>query len=156
MEIYVLRHGIAENGYGMPDGQRALTAEGREKLRAVLQIAKAAGAAPAAILTSPLRRAIETGNIAAEVLGYRGDFVRTDALEPESSPAAAWKEIAARRNQQNLLLVGHEPLLSQLVAHLLGAPPVQVWMRPATFVAVDLSDFSRSPRALLKYMLPAI
>jgi len=34
MEIYLLRHGIAEDGY--PDPQRALTDEGREKLRKVL------------------------------------------------------------------------------------------------------------------------
>ncbi len=43
MEIYLLRHGIAEDGRtGQADGERALTSEGREKLRRVLK--RAAGA----------------------------------------------------------------------------------------------------------------
>ena len=38
MQIYLLRHGIAENALpGQPDSERALTAEGREKLRRVLK-----------------------------------------------------------------------------------------------------------------------
>ena len=38
MQIYLLRHGIAENaGPGQPDSERALTAEGREKLLRVLK-----------------------------------------------------------------------------------------------------------------------
>lgn len=37
MEIYILRHGIAEDaGAGVPDSERALTDAGREKLRRVL------------------------------------------------------------------------------------------------------------------------
>jgi len=40
MEIYVLRHGIAEEPKaGAPDSARALTDTGRERLRAVLELA---------------------------------------------------------------------------------------------------------------------
>ena len=47
MEIYVLRHGIAEEAKaGMPDAERALTDIGREKLRAVLEQARHGGLKP--------------------------------------------------------------------------------------------------------------
>ena len=41
MQIYLLRHGIAEDGKpGRPDSERALTDEGRDKLRRVLKRAR--------------------------------------------------------------------------------------------------------------------
>jgi phosphohistidine phosphatase SixA len=48
VEIYLLRHGIAEDGH--PDADRALTAEGKEKLRKVL---KRSDAKVSLILSSP-------------------------------------------------------------------------------------------------------
>ena len=66
MKIYILRHGIAEEAQGnQPDSERALTAEGKKKLRSVLRTAAAADVAPSLILTSPLRRAVQTAQIAA-------------------------------------------------------------------------------------------
>jgi len=48
MEIYIFRHGIAEEGHaGQPDSERALTSEGKKKLRTVLRAMREAGEAPA-------------------------------------------------------------------------------------------------------------
>ena len=94
MQIYLLRHGIADNS--SPDSERALTAEGREKLRRVLARARAANAAPSLILSSPYRRALETAGVAAEVLGYEGKVVKTQALVPDASPFDTWEEIRER------------------------------------------------------------
>ncbi|MBV8904023.1 MAG: histidine phosphatase family protein, partial [Acidobacteriia bacterium] len=78
MELYLLRHGIAENGRpGLKDADRALTAEGKDKLKRVLVRARGAGVEPGVILSSPYRRALETAQIAAESLGYRGKIVQT-------------------------------------------------------------------------------
>ena len=53
MQLYLLRHGIAEAGLpGHPDAERALTGEGREKLRRVLKRARSAGAEPTANFAS--------------------------------------------------------------------------------------------------------
>ena len=54
MEIYILRHGAAEDPtMGQPDSERALTPDGRKKLRNILRTAGSAGVAPTLILTSP-------------------------------------------------------------------------------------------------------
>jgi phosphohistidine phosphatase len=152
MEIYLLRHGIAEDGY--PDSARALTAEGKEKLRRVL---KRAAVKPSLILTSPLRRAVETAEIAAEVLGYEGELERAQSLTPDGSAAAVWEEIRARKNEDAILLASHEPLMSATAAFLLGAPGLHVDMKKAAVVRIDVDRFGPQPLGVLKWMLtPAV
>ena len=100
MKIYILRHGIAEDAQGsQPDSERALTPEGKKKLRSVLRAAHAAGVAPSIILTSPYRRAIQTAQIAAEVLNYKGELLQTKTLEPGSHPRVVWDEIRVHKDE---------------------------------------------------------
>jgi phosphohistidine phosphatase len=152
MEIYLLRHGIAEDGY--PDAERALTAEGKDKLRKVL---KRAGARPSLIISSPYRRALETAQIAAEVLEYRGDVERAQALTPDGSAAGVWEEIRIRQNEDAILLASHEPLMSATAAFLLGAPGLHIDMKKAALVRVDVDRFGPQATGVLKWMLtPAV
>jgi phosphohistidine phosphatase len=158
MQIYLLRHGIAEEARpGSSDADRALTSEGRDKLRRVLKQARRAGAAPSLILSSPYRRALETADVAVEVLGYAGKVVRTRALTPEASPLEAWEEIRARRDEPAILLASHEPLMSSMVAFLLTSPALQADMKKAALVRVDCDGFGPQARGVLKWMLtPAV
>jgi len=158
MQIYLLRHGIAEEARpGFPDPERALTSEGRDKLRRVLKQARRAGVAPSLILSSPYRRALETADVAADVLGHGGKVVRTRALTPDASPFDAWEEIRARKDEPAILLASHEPLMSGLVAFLLDSPGLQVDMKKASLVRVDCDRFGPEARGVLKWMLtPAV
>ena len=158
MQIYLLRHGIAEDARpGHADSERALTSEGREKLWRVLKRARAAGAAPDLILSSPYRRAIETGDVAAEALGYQGKVVRTPALLPDASPFDTWKEIRSRHEERSILLSSHEPLMSSLAAFLLGCSALEVEMKKAALVRVDCDRLGPQPKGVLKWMItPAV
>ena len=154
MQIYLLRHGIAEDAKpGQPDAERPLTDEGRDKLRRVLKRARAADLDPSLILSSPYRRAIETAAIAAEVLAYKGEVVRTRALVPEASPYDAWEEIRNRKNERAILLSSHEPLMSSLVAFLLDSPALRVEMKKAARVRIDCDRFGPKAAGVLKWML---
>jgi phosphohistidine phosphatase len=154
MELYILRHGIAEDGRpGGRDADRALTSEGKRRLRDVLKLAAGAGVSPKCILTSPYVRAVETAEIAADVLGHRNDLLRTDALTPDSDPRTVWEEIRVHKGTDSLLIAGHEPLLSRVVAHLLGAPSVFVDMKKGALVRIDVDQFGPEPRGVLKWML---
>jgi len=158
MQIFLLRHGIAEDARpGQPDASRALTEEGRDKLRRVLKRARAAGVAPDAILSSPLRRAIETAEVAAEVLSYKGVVERIAALEPDASPYDLWEAVRSRGDETSQLLSGHEPLMSSMVAFLLDHPGMQVDMKKAALVRVDCDHTGPKPRGVLKWMItPAV
>jgi phosphohistidine phosphatase len=156
MELYLLRHGIAEDrDGGGPDADRRLTEEGRDKLRRILERAHAAGVQPSLILSSPLRRALETAEIAAHALGYEGKIVRTDALMPDSSPQKLWQAIRERRDESAVLLAGHEPLFSATVAHLLGSTQQMIHFRKGALVRIDADAFTAAPRGILEWMITA-
>jgi phosphohistidine phosphatase len=116
MEIYILRHGIAvergTRGYAK-DGDRPLTKEGEEKMHQIAQIIEEMDLQIDLILSSPFVRAKQTAEIVAEALGEQVTY--TDLLKPDSNP----KELIAEINDekpQRVMLVGHEPDLSQLVS----------------------------------------
>jgi len=156
MEIYILRHGIAEvRRAGRSDEDRKLTEEGRQKLRLVLARARKAKAAPSLILTSPLVRAVETAEIAAEVLGYASAIVRTDALLPSSSSRAVWRELRGHAGEAAILLAGHEPLLGETASYLLGATRVIVDLKKGALLRIDVEEPSPEPRGVLQWMLTA-
>ena len=154
MQIYLLRHGVAEDvRAGQPDSERALTDEGRDKLRRVLKRARGADLDPGVILSSPYRRAVETAAVAADVLGYKHEVVRTKALTPDASPHDAWEEIRDRRDERSILLASHEPLMSSMVAFLLDSPALMVDMKKAALVRIDCDRIGPKPRGILKWML---
>ena len=154
MDVYILRHGIAEDlSSGGSDAERALTPKGRQKLRQVLRLARAAAIRPSVILTSPLVRAVQTAEVAAAIFAYRREVVRTNALLPTASPQAIWQELRSRKNEPALLLVGHEPLLSQVVGYLLGTPGLRVALKKAGLVRIHIESFSAAPSGTLQWLL---
>lgn len=154
MEIYLLRHGIAEDPKpGSPDASRALTPEGKKKLREVLQLAGSGGLSPAVILTSPLRRALETAEIAAKELGCKNPPIQTKALSPSGGSEQIWQEIRNHRNAAQVLLSGHEPLLSITAAYLLGSLSLALDFKKGAIVRIDVEQPGPIPRGVLKWML---
>ncbi|HUA19266.1 MAG TPA: phosphohistidine phosphatase SixA [Bryobacteraceae bacterium] len=154
MEIYLLRHGIAEDGQvGQPDAERVLTADGKKKLRNVLRAAASAGVAPSLILTSPYKRAVQTAQLAAEILDYKGELLRTKALEPSSSPKPVWDEIRVHKDESRVLLSGHEPLFSRLTAYLLNAPELQIDFKKGALACVEVERFTAEPHGVLRWFL---
>jgi phosphohistidine phosphatase len=154
IEVYLQRHGIAEEvGPGGQDSARALTAEGKRRLRAILRRARKSGVNPALILTSPYKRAVETAALAAEALGCACAVQQCRALRPESSPEAVWAEIRSHKKAERILLTGHEPLLSQTAAYLLDSPGLRIDFKKGAIMRIDFESSGPAPRGVLKWML---
>lgn len=154
MQVYILRHGIAEESHkGGNDADRELTSEGRKKLREVMHMAENVDVLPSLIITSPYLRAVQTAELAMETLGYSEDLLRTDALIPSSDPESVWEEIRVHQGIAQLLLVGHEPLLSRVIAFLLNSPSLLIDLKKGAMVRVDITEFGVRPRGILKWML---
>lgn len=158
MEVYLLRHGIAETrGAAVPDAERALTPEGRKKLRVVLKVAARAGVSPDVILTSPLRRAVETAQMAAEALGFKGEIETTRALAPEGSPEEIWSEIRRLKDANQVVLAGHEPLIGCFAAYLVGGPAGMIDVKKGSIIRIDVESLGPRPRGMLRWILtPAL
>ena len=154
MEIYLLRHGIAEDApSGKKDADRALTAEGKKKLRAVLKRAKAAGAAPGLILTSPYVRARQTAEMAKAVLAPAALIAETRALTPMARPDEAWDEIRIYGDRVQVLCSSHEPLCGALAGYLLRSAALEIDFKKGALIRIDLESAAPRPRGVLKWML---
>jgi phosphohistidine phosphatase len=154
MEIYLFRHGIAEDGEpGKPDSARELTGEGRRKTADVMKLALKSGVRPTLILSSPYVRARQTAKIAAEQLGCAGDILFTDALAPHGSPENVWASIRDHAGEAAVLLAGHEPLLGRTAAYLLNSPALRIEMKKAALVRVDVDSLRAAPYGILRWMI---
>ncbi|MBK7892307.1 MAG: histidine phosphatase family protein [Bdellovibrionales bacterium] len=140
MNLIYLRHAIAmereefatyclKKGIESDDELRPLTKMGvRRMSQAAHGLHKALGSLDIAsaplIVSSPLKRARQTADIAAQIMQREGRVVLCDALKPGVEPEVFrnWlyehMHSGARRrilNQQTIIAVGHEPSLSRHV-----------------------------------------
>ncbi|HEX4232034.1 MAG TPA: phosphohistidine phosphatase SixA [Bryobacteraceae bacterium] len=156
MQVYLLRHGITEEArVGLSDADRSLTPEGRQKLREVLRLASGADVEPSLILTSPLTRAVQTAEVARDILKYKKEILRTKALLPGATTDQVWDEIRVHRDEAQLMLVGHDPLFSQLGGYLLGTPNLKIDFKKGALLRADLENYPARPHGILRWYLTA-
>lgn len=118
MRLYFFRHAIAQDPDDQtPDEQRELTEEGIARTKRAAQVMKALGVSPDYLLTSPLKRAHQTANILARGLGVDVE------VKPELAPGfsiTGLEALTRDMNNEELLLVGHEPDFSTTISSLTG------------------------------------
>ncbi len=154
MELYLFRHGIAADApAGRPDSSRALTQEGRERTAAVVRMAMRAGVLPTLIASSPYLRARQTAEVAAKEFGWEGEILPLSSLVPHGTPEAVWSDIRGLRDEEAVLLAGHEPLMANLAAYLLNAPSLIVDMKKSALLRIDVQHLGPAPRGVLRWMI---
>ena len=127
--LWLLRHGDAAEG--SPDAERPLTEKGKEQSRAAGRALKELGVKPAACLTSPKVRALDTARLACEELGIEPQ------LEPKLAGGPFDPEALAAGLGDDVLLVGHDPDFSMAVHSLTGA---QVRMKTGGLAGVEKGE----------------
>jgi phosphohistidine phosphatase len=159
MKLYILRHAIAvERGSSnYPNDDRPLTEEGIRKMKKASKGLRRVVERPQVILTSPMKRAYETAEIAACAL----KSVRRLAVVTELLPGAKPKEIARllfkHKDCTSLLIVGHEPDLSLFISYLLGSRSEAFLLKKGGLCRVDLSfGKTRSKAELVWYLTPKL
>jgi phosphohistidine phosphatase len=118
--LFLLRHGIAEDRTtDKPDRDRRLTPRGRTRMRRAAVGLRVLVERVDEIFTSPYPRAAETADIAAAALGKSVKPRTLDALSHGTSPMEALRVLRSMAKSERVMLVGHEPELSQLASLLL-------------------------------------
>ncbi len=119
MYFYFLRHGEADwPDWKRPDDERPLTKNGKKEMREVAKFLARTKAKPSLILTSPLPRAAQTAEIAAEHLKIK---CREEKLLAPGFGKRELQRVFEKYPQESLMLVGHEPDFSGAIAALTGA-----------------------------------
>ena len=123
MNLYLMRHGIAlqaDDPAGTLDADRPLSSKGIKRTRKIARGMRRLGLSFDALLTSPLARARQTADLVATVLGAEALVEEISGLSPESTVEHLLFGLTRYHDRNDVLLVGHEPLLSNSVSHLLG------------------------------------
>ena len=118
-QLYLLRHGIAvpHGTPGMNDDDRPLTPKGERRVREVARGLKRIAIEVDRIATSPLPRALSTARIVAQVIG-RPELVEVFDELRAGRDAASIRAWLLGRAEARLMIVGHNPTLSELLAWL--------------------------------------
>ena len=159
MNLYLLRHGIAvagdEPGIEM-DGERPLAPKGIKRMRKEAKGIRRLGITFDAILTSPLVRARQTAEIAAEILGMESQLQEISGLAPESSVENLLFGLARFQNREHLLLVGHQPLLGKTAAFLLygkDRSSLDIELKKGSLCAIEVDGLPPDKPGTLHWLL---
>ena len=108
------------------DRERPLKTNGRKEFvdaaRGLAELLERQGSCA----TSPLARARETASILGSVWTPAGRAVGWTELEPDASLEALFLRARTAKGQGDLVLVGHEPLLSRFVGYCLSGEGLSV------------------------------
>ena len=121
MRVYLVRHADSLPRGVLPvDDHRYLLPEGRKQSRKIGKVLRRLGVELDGLLTSPSMQAVQTAEIVAARLKFRGRIESESAL---MSDAGSWdKYLAAveKAGGRNVALVGHEPDLGIALGQALG------------------------------------
>jgi phosphohistidine phosphatase len=119
MQLYFLRHGEADwPHWTRPDDERPLTDFGKKEVRQVAKFLDRLKVKPNLVVTSPLPRALQTAEVAAEQLKTK--LRQDEALEPGFG-ISELRMLLKRHGSKALMLVGHEPDFTSVISVLTGA-----------------------------------
>lgn len=151
MELILFRHGKAETySDAKPDFDRELTSIGQKKMK---QAARGIAGClfpegNITIWTSPLVRAKQTAQILKSTFGKRANLLVVDAVA-----SGTLEEIAAEWDglpeEAVLIIVGHEPMISEWTKALSGA---HIAFRPASAASITFDIGNRRSGQLSWFM----
>jgi phosphohistidine phosphatase len=155
MDLYVLRHGIAvgRGEWKGDDADRPLTPEGREEMARVAATLAKLDLGIDVMVTSPLARALQTAEIVAEHLGIKDKVKLDERLGAGFGASRLTKVLHTYEGARSLMLVGHEPGLSEAVCALVGG---RIILKKGGMAYVQLADASSKKGELAWLLQPRV
>lgn len=147
MELYFVRHGIAEDREAfllksLDDSQRPLTKEGKKKFRKIAKKLRELVGPVDMIICSPYLRAIETADILKKHYPKTKQLT-SEVLIPPSKPEdfAKWYKSNLLKKFKKVILIGHEPQLSTLASWLVcGTKDSRILLKKGGALALETKD----------------
>jgi phosphohistidine phosphatase len=154
MNLYVLRHASAGINRANPviDAKRPLDREGKEQCLLIGNYLNALKVQFDLIVSSPLKRALQTASLVGTEVAYDSKIQVAEALSPSGSVSGFQKLVFQLSLLENVLVVGHNPNLPQFLAALIApAGRVNIRLRKGALARVDCT---RRPGQLVSLMEP--
>lgn len=152
MNLYLMRHANAGVSRGNPavDSKRALVKEGKEQCILMARLLSALKVQIDVIVSSPLKRAMQTAQFVGTEMGYDARVEVSPALAPDADFADFQAMVAQYAECDGVLVVGHNPNLFTFLGRLItGNGGAAVRMRKCAVARIDMD---RHP-PLLKWLI---
>lgn len=157
-ELYLVRHAIAaERGEEWPDDtRRPLTETGIGRFKEAVEGLAWLDVEIDEIFTSPLVRAKQTANLLAHGLSNKAAVKTLDTLAPGHAPRIVMSELSKVAKRRRIALVGHEPGLGELAAHLVGSGRALPFKKGGVCHIAVQGLTSRRPGELIWFLPPKV
>ena len=158
MILYFMRHGIAadraEGGRRSDDRNRQLTPKGIKRINKAAKGLVALSLSFDRILTSPFERARQTAKIVAQTLKIEDRLEEIPQLGADQSVQELLSGLAGYATDKEILLVGHEPLLSKTVSFLLsGTVGAEIRLKKGGLCCLAVDGVPAQKRAVLQWAM---
>lgn len=143
MILYLMRHANAGVFRENPllDAKRGLVKEGKEQCVLMARMLSALKVQVDVIVSSPLKRAMQTAQFVGTELGYDSKVEVSTALLPSANFGEFQDMLAKYAGREGILAVGHNPVLFQFLGRLItGNGGASIRMRKASIARVDLDN----------------
>jgi phosphohistidine phosphatase len=156
MNLYLIRHSIAENiTIDKKDFDRELTEEGKFVIKKTSEAWKNYIGNVDVVLTSPLRRAIQTAEIISTNLQDKQNLIKDNNLGT-GSRTADLIDLLNSMEYKNVVVVGHQPDLSHHINNFCGTGSFNLAFPPASLAKIEFENSIKYGRGRLIYFIPPI
>jgi phosphohistidine phosphatase len=155
MNIFILRHASAGLRRTNPalDKKRPLDKEGKKHCLQLAHVLNALDIQFDLIVSSPLKRCLQTASLIGTEMGYEAQILNSEALAPEATLKDFQKLLKECATRENLLVVGHNPNLTKFLGSLLvsvsSGSEAQIRLRKGSIARVVLTRGPATLQALL-------
>jgi phosphohistidine phosphatase len=141
MNLYLMRHANAglSRGNAVLDDKRSLIKEGKEQCILMARVLSALNVQVDVVVSSPLKRSLQTAQLVGTELGYDSKVEISTALEPGADFSDFQDMLAKYAGYEGVLVVGHNPNVFQFLGRLItGNGGAAIRMRKASVARVDM------------------
>jgi phosphohistidine phosphatase len=117
----LVRHAEAvQERAGLDDAARWLSKRGRAQARDVAEQVRDHGLLPTRLIASPRVRTVQTAELFAQVLGFRGVVECLGSLSYTVPAERAARDLSSYDDDEDLAAFGHMPTLAEIASRLTG------------------------------------
>jgi phosphohistidine phosphatase len=161
MNLYLLRHASAGTQRTNPllDTKRPLDKDGKQHCIVLAQVLGSLNVQFDLVVSSPLKRSLQTAALVGTELGYESKILISKALAPEGTLDNFRRLLETCGSYENVLVVGHNPNLTAFLGSLIvpsngeAGRPASLRLRKGSIARVNME---RRPASLQWLLDPRI
>lgn len=155
MDLFILRHGEAGRSSTTvrDDSKRTLTIEGEKEITSISEGIKELKIEFDYIFTSPLLRAKQTAELVSKVVVPKNQIKELDELKPEGDKLQLYNKLSNLKQDSSVLIVGHEPYLSELVGETISNGECKIDLKKAGLVRIRVTTTLPKLKGELRWLL---